>query len=156
MESEYRDFWELPYDDAIKTKMALWLVQARTMLALLRGLTGAGHRRLEDIRFIARDASEAQLEQIGGLTAAGIRNRALAVQRAIYSIGASLLPPRIEDLPREAIEPYQPFECIQEIEIDWMGEPQIGKPVAILDDEIGRAHVCTPVTNEHLVCRLLL
>src|SRR3546814_1059824 len=23
-------------------------------------------------------------------------------------------------------------------------------------DEIGRAHVCTPVTNEHLVCRLLL
>src|SRR3546814_8418918 len=22
--------------------------------------------------------------------------------------------------------------------------------------EIGRAHVCTPVTNEHLVCRLLL
>src|SRR3546814_2682864 len=24
------------------------------------------------------------------------------------------------------------------------------------DDEIGRAHVCTPVTNAHLVCRLLL
>src|SRR3546814_4104493 len=23
-------------------------------------------------------------------------------------------------------------------------------------EEIGRAHVCTPVTNEHLVCRLLL
>src|SRR3546814_18231826 len=25
-----------------------------------------------------------------------------------------------------------------------------------LQDEIGRAHVCTPVTNAHLVCRLLL
>src|SRR3546814_3139429 len=24
------------------------------------------------------------------------------------------------------------------------------------NDEIGRAHVCTPVTNAHLVCRLLL
>src|SRR3546814_955622 len=24
------------------------------------------------------------------------------------------------------------------------------------EDEIGRAHVCTPVTNAHLVCRLLL
>src|SRR3546814_10212183 len=24
------------------------------------------------------------------------------------------------------------------------------------DDQIGRAHVCTPVTNAHLVCRLLL
>src|SRR3546814_4174637 len=28
-----------------------------------------------------------------------------------------------------------------------------GAPVAL---EIGRAHVCTPVTNAHLVCRLLL
>src|SRR3546814_5878401 len=26
----------------------------------------------------------------------------------------------------------------------------------VLVDEIGRAHVCTPVTNAHLVCRLLL
>src|SRR3546814_2008498 len=24
------------------------------------------------------------------------------------------------------------------------------------ETEIGRAHVCTPVTNEHLVCRLML
>src|SRR3546814_17843886 len=29
MESEYRDFWELPYEDNIKTKLALWPVQAR-------------------------------------------------------------------------------------------------------------------------------
>src|SRR3546814_3980243 len=27
---------------------------------------------------------------------------------------------------------------------------------AILSRQIGRAHVCTPVTNAHLVCRLLL
>src|SRR3546814_7883472 len=25
-----------------------------------------------------------------------------------------------------------------------------------IDTQIGRAHVCTPVTNAHLVCRLLL
>src|SRR3546814_6168970 len=28
--------------------------------------------------------------------------------------------------------------------------------VSLIDAEIGRAHVCTPVTNAHLVCRLLL
>src|SRR3546814_3754578 len=28
--------------------------------------------------------------------------------------------------------------------------------IAALDAKIGRAHVCTPVTNAHLVCRLLL
>src|SRR3546814_7532873 len=26
----------------------------------------------------------------------------------------------------------------------------------VAHDQIGRAHVCTPVTNAHLVCRLLL
>src|SRR3546814_10082819 len=32
-----------------------------------------------------------------------------------------------------------------------------GEAAAILaGDKIGRAHVCTPVTNAHLVCRLLL
>src|SRR3546814_2683963 len=31
---------------------------------------------------------------------------------------------------------------------------QIGSKIGL--DEIGRAHVCTPVTNAHLVCRLLL
>src|SRR3546814_2396527 len=32
------------------------------------------------------------------------------------------------------------------------------QPRALRDqqDEIGRAHVCTPVTNAHLVCRLML
>src|SRR3546814_10460612 len=28
--------------------------------------------------------------------------------------------------------------------------------VGMAESEIGRAHVCTPVTNAHLVCRLLL
>src|SRR3546814_9678728 len=29
-------------------------------------------------------------------------------------------------------------------------------PIEVKADQIGRAHVCTPVTNAHLVCRLLL
>lgn len=134
MESEYRDFWELPYEEPVKTKLAMWLLQARTMLALLRSLTAAGSRSLDDIRFIPREASEAQLQQIGGLTAQGIRDRALEVQKAIYAIGASLVPPRLEDLPRAATDPYQPFECIRGIEIDWMGERHVVSPLVMLDD----------------------
>src|SRR3546814_9294492 len=30
-----------------------------------------------------------------------------------------------------------------------------GTPAAAIAPKIGRAHVCTPVTNAHLVCRLL-
>lgn len=134
MEAAYRDFWELPYDEPIKTKLALCLVQARAMLALLRSLTAGGTRDLDSIKFIPREASEAQLQQIGGLTARGVRDRALEVQKAIYSIGASLLPPRLEDLPPTATSPYQPFESIREVEIDWMGDRLVVSPLVMLDD----------------------
>src|SRR3546814_8423843 len=33
---------------------------------------------------------------------------------------------------------------------------KLGSQVLYKVVEIGRAHVCTPVTNEHLVCRLLI
>src|SRR3546814_2299980 len=38
------------------------------------------------------------------------------------------------------------------------GQLQVERSAVVADvgDEIGRAHVCTPVTNAHLVCRLLL
>src|SRR3546814_2843783 len=34
--------------------------------------------------------------------------------------------------------------------------PQTWKDIFMANIQIGRAHVCTPVTNAHLVCRLLL
>ena len=121
MESEYRDFWELPYEAAVKTKLILSLIQARTILALVRNLTANGRRTTETIRFIARDDAGAQLEQIGGTDAEQVLARAQAVERAIYSIGASLVPPAITDIPIEARDPYQPFEAILNVEIDWNG-----------------------------------
>ena len=134
MESDYRDFWELPYNDAVKTKLALWLVQARTMLGLIRNLTANNRRGLGELRFVARDASEAQIEQIGGLDGEGIRARALEVQKAIYSIAAGLRPPKIEDLPPVATSPYQPFEAIRKVEMEWQGGIISLSPLVILDD----------------------
>lgn len=134
MESEYRDFWELPYDAAVKTKLILSLIQARTVLALVRNLTANGRRTTENIRFIARDDAGAQLEQIGGTDAEQVLARARAVERAIYSIGASLVPPTITDIPVEARDPYQPFEAILNVEIDWNEQPVRLQPMVILDD----------------------
>jgi len=134
MESEYRDFWELPYDEDEKTKLAFRLIQARVMLGLIRNLLANDTRAIEDIQFIPRASHEAHLEQIGGLTAVGIRDRALAVQRAIYAIGARLRPPRIEDLPEAATAPYAPFDAIRAIRIAWRGEEIELSPLAMLDD----------------------
>lgn len=134
MESDYRDFWELPYDDKVKTKLALWLIQARTMLGLLRNLTANKSRQISDITFVARDATEAQLEQIGGLDGEGVRRRALEVQKAIYSVAAGLRPPPLDKLPDAATEPYEPFDAISGIKIPWAGDTLEVNPLVMLDD----------------------
>lgn len=134
MESEYRDFWELPYDETVKNKLLLSLIQARAVLALFRNLTANGRRELSGVRLIARDDATSQLEQIGGSDAMAMLDRARAVERAIYDIGARLVPPRIEDLSVDASSPYQPFEVLREIEIDWNGKAVRLRPLVILDD----------------------
>lgn len=134
METEYRDFWELPYDPAVKTKLVISLIQARAMLGLIRNLTASRHRTLDGLRFVAREGAEAQLEQIGGTNSRMILERAKEVERAIYAIGASLIPPDLSDIPQSARDPYQPFEAIRAIEIDWNGEPLELRPLVALDD----------------------
>lgn len=150
MESDYRDFWELPYDDAVKTKLVLWLVQARAILGLIRNLTASGRRSVDDIRFVAREGAETMIEEYGGTTAAGMRDRALQVQRAISSIGAGLVAPKLADLPLAATEPYQPFEAIRSVEIDWNGERLSLAPLAMLDD----VHALHPVQFEQMFVSL--
>src|SRR3546814_7960572 len=66
-----------------------------------------------------------------------------------------------------ALLDWRPFEALlSEIHSSRRGEPSY-PPLAMfkvlllqrwydLSDQIGRAHVCTPVTNAHLVCRRLL
>ncbi|MDH7639243.1 hypothetical protein [Sphingomonas oryzagri] len=134
MESEYRDFWELPYEPIVKTKLAFWLVQARAMLGLIRNLTANRTRAIDAIEFVPRANHEAHLEQIGGLSAVGIRDRALAVQRAIYKVGAGLRAPKLENLPIDATAPYAPFDAISRIRIDWNGETIEMSPLVMLDD----------------------
>src|SRR3546814_8858563 len=40
--------------------------------------------------------------------------------------------------------------------VDAIDDERVDLALDLVIDEIGRAHVCTPVTNAHLVCRLLL
>lgn len=134
MESEYRDFWELPYDKDVCTKLAFRLLQARAILGLIRGLSANGARTLEQIRFKPRAAFEAQVDQIGGLKAEGVRRRALDVERAIYGVGSGLVPPSLDRLPEDATAPYDPFDVVQAIEIDWNGTWIELRPLAMLDD----------------------
>lgn len=134
MESEYRDFWELPYDPAIKTKLMLTLIQARAMISFYRNLTANGRRHVADIGVATREEAGAQVAQIGGPHALDQLGRAREVDAAVYSIGSSLIPPNLEDIPEAANAPYQPFEAIKEFLIEWDGHTVPLRPLIILDD----------------------
>lgn len=145
LEGEYRDFWELPYSESLRTGLVMALVQARAVLGLVRNL----ERRLprENIRFKIRQDAGAALEEIGGPETDGIVERARAVERAVYRVGASLVPLREQDIDQDAVRPFRPFDVIEGVEIiDAGGDTQLLKPLMILDD----AHNLAPEQLEAL------
>src|SRR3546814_5820542 len=65
------------------------------------------------------------------------------------------IPHAIEELMR-AYAPVTVFRtCTRDVTFKGV-EMKAGEKVAMMTTQIGRAHVCTPVTNAQLVSRLLL
>ncbi len=140
MESEYRDFWELPYEESVRTKLVLSLIQARAMLGLFRNLTAHRRRAVSDVQLNLREDSAAQLEAIGGPDPEGVLARAREVERAVYAVGASLIPPAVEAIPQAANEPYQPFESLRDIELTWRDGERIRLKFLVILDDVHTLH----------------
>lgn len=141
LEAEYRDFWQLPYSDVTRTRLVLALLQARAMLGWIRNITGGGQYRLDDTRLVVKPGSEAAAEEIGGLDLSAIRDRAVAVERAVYSIGAALVPPASEaSFPEAAKSAYHPFDVLESFELKDDEGPLRLQPLLMLDD----AHTLHP------------
>jgi hypothetical protein len=133
MEGEYRDFWELPYDASLRTKLVLALIQARAILGLVRNLE-RGRPRCR-LSFVIRSDAGAALEGIGGELTVDVLERARAVERAVYDVGASLVPPREDRIAEAAVRPFRPFDVIEGIRVETPdGQISIMKPLVILDD----------------------
>ncbi|MBX3218966.1 MAG: hypothetical protein KF795_00525 [Labilithrix sp.] len=141
LESEYREFWQLPYSEALRTRLVLALLGARAILGWLRNLTASESVRLEDVRLVPRAGADAAMAQIGGLDSTNVWNRAAAVERAVYQIGAALVPPASEaEFPEAAREAYWPFGALEAFEIpDANGRLRL-QPLVMLDD----AHTLHP------------
>lgn len=135
MESEYRDFWELPYSDDVKFGLLRSFLQARAVILWLNGLLSVATNEIENVEVIYRDGSDVVGESIGGRSANAVLKKAKSIERAIYSICASLVPPALERLPEEATEPYQPFDAIVSFKLpESNNTAQILKPLVVLDD----------------------
>ena len=116
METDYRDFWEFPYPDSLKSGMLFSFIQARTVLTWFRQLQAAGVPETE-ATVVARTGSVTGIESIGGPTTAGILQRAREVERSVYEIVGALVAPKESALPLSVTGTYRPFDVIESIAV---------------------------------------
>ncbi|MGY4509639.1 ORC-CDC6 family AAA ATPase [Bradyrhizobium sp. USDA 3650] len=133
LEAEYREFWEFPYPEDLKTGLMIALLQARTVLTWLRNFQAAGIP-LDRVEIIPRAEADAALTAIGGTHGPALLTRAREVELAIYKISAALMPPDIEDIDREAAAVYRPFDVIESFRITDGGQVLQLRPLVIFDD----------------------
>ena len=133
LEAEYREFWEFPYPDELKTALMIALLQARTVLTWLRNIQAAGFL-LEVVEIVPRANAEAALIGIGGVKGPDLLARAREVELAIYRISAALMPPDVEDINTEAAAVYLPFDVVESIRIKAGEEVLTLRPLVIFDD----------------------
>src|SRR3546814_5266816 len=91
---------------------------------------------------MARTAGRRRLAGRAAAQAFGYGRRARLDSRCAGGLGSAMAAPMIPPAHAPAF-----------LAAHGWGDAQI---LPLAGDEIGRAHVCTPVTNAHLVCRLLL
>jgi hypothetical protein len=141
LDTDYRDFWQFPYPDTLKTGLMTALVQARSVLAWLRHLKSIGISP-ESVEIVPRADAEAIVEAIGGLNGEGLLKRAREVESGLYKTMGALVAPSESDLLTSATSAYRPFDIIEEIVAPaWDGGEKLHlKPLSILDD----AHVLHP------------
>lgn len=137
LESGYRDVWQFPYPENLKTGLLTALIQARAVLAWFRNLEIGGVKSAS-VRLLPRDGHAAATEAIGGVYGPDVVERARRVERELYDIAAALLPPPVAALERSDVGTYRPFDVIEQIEIESSfteGPTHLAlQPLVILDD----------------------
>lgn len=149
METDYRDFWEFPYPEALKCGLLFSFIQARAVLAWLRHLEGAGVSEAA-VTIVPRPDSASGMDTIGGTRGRAILQRAREVERAVYDVVGALVPPKESSLPAAVTGTYRPFDLIEQFEITAaafnQGNPLRVIPLIMLDD----AHWLHPTQFESL------
>jgi len=138
MESEYRDYWELPYEFSLRQGLVKALIQARAVISWIRSIREAYDIDLDAIEIIPRNGVEAAFLNIGGHKCTAVWNTAVNVERDVYDVGARLVPPNVNEIGEHATGAYWPFEVIDKIVVrnpdGRTSNPISLTPLAILDD----------------------
>ncbi len=143
MESDYRDIWEFPYPEDLRTSLLTTLIQARAVLAWLRNIRSSGVDE-DAIELVPKDDGLGAVATVGGTSGTGILERAKTVELALYKIAGSLIAPDQSVLESSGIGAYRPFDIVDHfiVATDVAGVPRrvALRPLLILDD----AHTLHP------------
>lgn len=136
MESEYRDFWELPYREETKSGLLKSFLQARAVILWLNGIRSAKIYDMKDIIIKYKDEAQVAKEGIGGETGEGILKKAIEIEKSIYEISAALVPPSEDSFSHLLKIPYQPFDAISRFIIREHDSEKLLelRPLIMLDD----------------------
>ena len=133
LEAEYRDFWELPYPEPLKTGLMTAVLQARTVITWIRSFERAGISS-DQVEIIPRVEASAALTAIGGIRGSDILERARDVEETIYRVSAALVPPDIDKIDAKGSTVYRPFDVIESIRVKDGEETLTLRPLIIFDD----------------------
>lgn len=133
METDYRECWELPYEEELRNNLMFSLLQARTMLYWLRGFEEAGIE-LRDVTLVPKPDAAAALDAIGGMDLDAVREVARRVETETYKVTGSLVAPAADKLPAVATSAYRPFDVVEAFELRVGQEVLRMKPLLVCDD----------------------
>jgi len=138
LESDYRELWQLPYEERIRHELLQRLVQARAMLSWFNQLRKAGISP-EAVSIQPRDETLASSASVVGITGTQALERAKTIEAAIYRIVGSLVPPSHTEIENDILQPYKPFDvvdriCITSSDASNITSAQSLRPLVILDD----------------------
>lgn len=137
METDYREFWQFPYSDTLKSGLLFTFIQSRAILSWFRQLQAAGVSPSE-VTLVAERDSDAGLDAVGGSNGEQVLKKARDVERAVYEIVGALVPPREVCLSTAITGTYRPFDVISKIHLRSSaiasGRALQLVPLVILDD----------------------
>lgn len=152
MDTEYREIWELPYEESVKRGLFLKLLQSRCVLVWCNALTDQGVQ-VSDVEVLTKSRSPSAVGNIGGSDLIALRNKAAEVESQVYKIIHSLVPKSLDSIASDLEDSYEPLSHLIEFNVKFeSSQPSVVlRPMLIVDD----AHELHPTQFTNLVDYLI-
>lgn len=138
MSTNFRDIWELPYSEPIRSALLRAFVQSRAVLGWFRQLDAMGIAT-DDTEIVLGDSADS----VAAITRAddpiAFREYARSIELAIFRIVTALVPPEESEMAGEFLNTrYDIFEVLKGIRVKRWSWPDtrevILRPMLIIDD----------------------